>query len=133
MEDTQTIQEVAQSLGLSASTIKQWADMLWPGEPLRDAAGRQRLSLEQVRILEILHSLKSDDKGINTITRIIGPIRFGDSAVSLAASPQVELLEDKVQRLQRENQRLKSLLTRPWWRLLLQGKRGLIDSLSRPS
>lgn len=133
MEETQTVQEVAIALGLSPVVIQEWAATLWPGEPMRDASGRQRLSLEQVRIIEILHAMKGEERGINTITRIIGPIQFHESPPLRPADPPEPLgvLEDKLRRLQAENQKLKAILALPWWRQALFGRRLLVEVLTR--
>lgn len=130
MEETQTIHEVAHALGLSPVTVQEWADTLWPGDALRDASGRQRLTLEQVRILEILSAMKGEDKGINTITRIIGPIQFQE-APAVPDKVPTGLLEERLRRLQRENQQLKQILMLPWWRLAIEGKKRLLAVLTQ--
>jgi DNA-binding transcriptional MerR regulator len=84
--ETLTVRDVADQLGVSHTTIKKWVEALFPGEPERDSHGRWRLTQEQVRVLETVKALRAEDKGINTIARIIGPVNFTE--VSSEDQPQ---------------------------------------------
>lgn len=90
MVETITVRDVADQLGVSHTTIKKWVEALFPGEPERDSHGRWRLTADQVRILETVKALRAEDKGLNTITRLIGPVKFTE------ASSETQLQFDQV-------------------------------------
>lgn len=82
-----TVRDVADRLGVSHTTIKKWVEALFPGEPDRDSHGRWRLTPDHVRVLETVKALRAEDKGINTITRIIRPVNFTEISVETQSQP----------------------------------------------
>lgn len=72
MHATLSAREAAEKLGLSYSTLKSWLDRL----PLafdRNARGEYRIDPAALDLLEAVKGWRQDDKGLDTIAKLIGP------------------------------------------------------------
>jgi DNA-binding transcriptional MerR regulator len=65
-----TTKEVADQLGVSISTVKNWSSR-FAIEKRFDSQGNRRYSEKDIRLFEIVKSLREDDRGYETITRRI--------------------------------------------------------------
>ena len=70
MPDDLTTSAVAEKLDVPASTIKRWSEQ-FPVNAYKDDRGRMRFKPDSVRVLEIIKSLRDEDRGPATITRLV--------------------------------------------------------------
>jgi DNA-binding transcriptional MerR regulator len=71
--DRYSVQEVAERLGVGATTIKTWATTLGI-EGQRNASGKRYFTPDHLRILETVKALRDQDAGMETITRVVGQV-----------------------------------------------------------
>lgn len=76
MEDLRDIQQIADRLGVGVTTVRQWADRLGI-EGGRTSSGKRIFSDEDVRVFEVVASLRGQDLGLDTIARRIGRVSNG--------------------------------------------------------
>lgn len=76
MEDLRDIQQIADRLGVGVTTVRQWADRLGI-EGGRTSSGKRIFSDEEVRVFEVVASLRGQDLGLDTIARRIGRVSNG--------------------------------------------------------
>lgn len=69
--DRYSVQEVADRLGVGATTIKTWSATLGI-DGHRNAAGKRYFTPDQLRVLETVKALRDQDAGMETITRVVG-------------------------------------------------------------
>ena len=63
-----TTRDLAERLGVSVSTIKNWSSR-FPIEKHFDSQGNRRYSDKDLRLFEIIKGLRDEDRGYGTITR----------------------------------------------------------------
>lgn len=63
-----TTRDIAERLSVSVSTIKNWSSR-FPIEKRFDSQGNRRYSEKDLRLFEIIKSLRDEDRGYGTITR----------------------------------------------------------------
>lgn len=95
MTKTMTTQEAGNQLNVSHVTIKKYLEMFFPGEPMRDTKGRRCLTEDQLKILQTVCALKAEDKSLQSIVRIVGPVRFNENEP--AEQLQSSRTEDELQ------------------------------------
>lgn len=79
MDDFRDIQQIADRLGVGVTTVRQWADRLGI-EGGRTSSGKRIFTDDEVRVFEVVASLRGQDLGLDTIARRIGRVSNGHHA-----------------------------------------------------
>lgn len=77
--DGLTTKEAAERLGIPVTTLKTWLSQL-PIPQDMDSRGRRRLTDDAIAVLETVKHLRDEDRGYQTIRRLIRPETDGGSS-----------------------------------------------------
>jgi DNA-binding transcriptional MerR regulator len=69
MDDSKTLAQVAEDMGISSNTIKTWLHQLEGIPAEKDGAGRWRFGPEAEEVLRRINDLRLDGRSMNTVRR----------------------------------------------------------------